>query len=922
MNPESGDADSIFARAVRDHLGSLREQPLATVTLSYAGNVYLGIGRLLLDLFVTNIPIDPLVERQLKLDGVVLQLTDLEEELAAVEKAEIAIKGVSDSHRARDIASRIEDMQGQHAQLIGRIVRKPDATRLATLFGEIYSFLADAMDAASVDDLVLALHEGQPQAIRREQSFQLATSSVLRRLQANYHDLSDLTSPIITALLLVRFGLRCHAREVQIQQVDHQRVVQAALTYPIVDAAQQLGALTSSSITVSHQLLSATSAAFALDLRGRDSATSLSLARQLSRIYQMWSSIRTKEMQAEQASESLYRVKKTDIDVLSDLEQEEKEFSELFPTYDGDDAASETPVDGPSDGHEVDDSQKFSPRNVLAFHQIVMSTYGARTPCTVENLLREARDEALSNFDSCAFDESMDNHSSAIQVGRLHARLRSNTSTTPGNFYLSSNQPEVRKVYPIVSALVARLRALIVEWPEQMVLQHILDRAERFMALDINSPVAQVLATLEQLLQHTDDWETYANRDNSLQAFRDRVTGLIIEWRRLELASWVRLLDDQAKQYVEGDAEWTIRLYGALLWGVLANDELEKHVETTIPLLNTFLGTSSLGHFGPRLEVLKAFERMANNLSSVDEVGPRLKRIETLLHNIIANAELYWPRIKESLQTQRATLDKTIKDFVKLASWKDVNVYALRASAQKTHRQLHRAIRKFRDILRQPVSPLLADMTSFSAQEVPISSTFATSAIRSTPAELDGQYILLTPAGANVPEPLRNVNVTYQRFRAVHEVFCEARKSQAPEEIDTFAVDVIETAAMLAKATPSTLTKENAKLVKNLASRKRKAFADLLTALRETGFSSSVRADLLARQNSNQWILERPALPQSADEQAVKKIESYHHRLAVVMAALRAAFNGHNGDIASQDLQRGIGFTESVYAVALAERDR
>lgn len=914
--------DSIFAKAVHSHLGGLLKQTDAANGLTYVGNVYLGIGRLLLDLFVTNIPIDPVVERQLKLDGVALQLTDLKEELDAITAAETAIKGISHSHRARDIAERIEHMQAEHTELSGGIARKPDATRLAALFSEIYSFLTDAMDGAAVDDLVKALRAGQPQALQREQSFQLAAASVLRRLQASYEDLSDLTSPIITALLLVRFGLRCHARDIQIKQASAQSVVQAALTFPIVDAAQRVCALTASSTKVSHQLLSAASTVFELDLLGSDAATALSVARQLSRVYQTWSAIRTKELQAEQASESLYRVKKTDIDVLSDLEQEEKEFGEMFPTYDQEESPSGQVTNGISDDHASNDSQKFSPQNVLAFHQIVMSTFGTGSADTPESLLRLAKDEVLNRFDFVAFDESVDKLSAAIQVRRLCDRLRNSTSNSPGNFYLSPNQPEVRKVYPIVSALVARLKDLIVEWPEQMVLQHILERAERFMGLSISSPVAQVLASLEQLLQHTDDWETYANRDNSLQAFRDRVTGLIIEWRRLELASWVRLLDDQAKQYIDSDAEWTLRLYGALLEGVLAHDDLNKHLESTIPLINTFLGTSSLGHFGPRLEVLKAFERMANSLAGVDDVGPRLERVATLLHNIVANAVLYLPRIKDSLQTQRAALDKNIRDFVKLASWKDVNVYALRASAQKTHRQLHRAIRKFRDILRQPVSPLLADMTSFSAQENPVASAFTAAPIAVSAPELDEQYLLQRPTGAVVPEPLKNVAVTYQRFRAVHQAFGEAQRSQAPEDIDTFAVDIIETAAMLAKATPSILTKENAKLVKNLATRKRKAFADLLSALRETGFSSSVRADLLAKQNSNQWILERLALPVHLGEQATKKIESYHHRLAVIMATLRAAFNGHNDDIASQDLQRGIGFTESVYAVALTERDR
>ena len=45
------------------------------------------------------------------------------------------------------------------------------------------------------------------------------------------------------------------------------------------------------------------------------------------------------------------------------------------------------------------------------------------------------------------------------------------------------------------------------------------------------SPVAQVLAALERLLVQTDDWEEYANRDNSLKLQQNKLIALIIEWR-------------------------------------------------------------------------------------------------------------------------------------------------------------------------------------------------------------------------------------------------------------------------------------------------------------------------------------------------------------------------------------------------------
>ena len=65
------------------------------------------------------------------------------------------------------------------------------------------------------------------------------------------------------------------------------------------------------------------------------------------------------------------------------------------------------------------------------------------------------------------------------------------------------------------------------------------------------------------------------------------------------------------------------------------------------------------------------------------------------------------PAIDAHIAQQRETLDREIADYVKLATWKDVNVFALKQSAQKTHTYLHKSLRKFREILRQPADPLL-----------------------------------------------------------------------------------------------------------------------------------------------------------------------------------------------------------------------
>jgi len=56
------------------------------------------------------------------------------------------------------------------------------------------------------------------------------------------------------------------------------------------------------------------------------------------------------------------------------------------------------------------------------------------------------------------------------------------------------------------------------------------------------------------------------------------------------------------------------------------------------------------------------------------------------------------------LTVERNKVEKDVQNLIKLASWKDVNVAALRASAVRSHHQLYKSVRKLRAILQKPAS--------------------------------------------------------------------------------------------------------------------------------------------------------------------------------------------------------------------------
>jgi midasin (ATPase involved in ribosome maturation) len=80
--------------------------------------------------------------------------------------------------------------------------------------------------------------------------------------------------------------------------------------------------------------------------------------------------------------------------------------------------------------------------------------------------------------------------------------------------------------------------------------------------------------------------------------------------------------------------------------------------------------------------MLKAFSRYCKELAD-----PVLKNRLLILDNITA---FFSPSVNQKIDDIKKPLLKDLKQYVQIASWKDVNVFALKESAKRTHHQLNR----------------------------------------------------------------------------------------------------------------------------------------------------------------------------------------------------------------------------------------
>ncbi|EDK45979.1 conserved hypothetical protein [Lodderomyces elongisporus NRRL YB-4239] len=108
----------------------------------------------------------------------------------------------------------------------------------------------------------------------------------------------------------------------------------------------------------------------------------------------------------------------------------------------------------------------------------------------------------------------------------------------------------------------------------------------------------------------------------------------------------------------------------------------------------------TMGEFSSRLSLLQAFRNHAKTLQNS-------KITVDALSNCIDFYVQFGSTIAEKLSAGRALLQKEISEVILLASWKDVNIDALKQSARKSHTALFKIVRKYRLRLSEPVQPLV-----------------------------------------------------------------------------------------------------------------------------------------------------------------------------------------------------------------------
>jgi midasin len=914
-----------------------------TADIRTLGHGWIALSRLFTDLYIPNTPIDPAAMQSARSEFLNTELASLSHEMELEATQERRITGnISNGtigyldEQIKQVREQLNDLQ-QVPSKAGRSI-----PRLREFWLEVSQFMANIVPESRLNHLLGAINAKSSGALESEHVVQEAISGLTQRLERVYPEFHDIYEPLRSALLYLRLGLRLVAHASVSEGATGVTNLTHALTAfpsvagaPVLITADVKGDIHAAEWSpFESTLLVLAAIAFEVELGISVHSCLPAMENVYEKAVRLWLIEQKRREEEDLASQSLYRESRTNHVSIQESELEEEEFLTLFPDYEAllDAGHYQERPAGARARQSLPQDQSSRNTFVLLHLGILIPKSHPSSALTHFSDLRAVFLTAILDKHQNHLPETLDRHTFPHQLSLVAARHRNlhrlDEAFRPYNFYVDSHVPEIRRATVVVEYLKQRLQVLIQEWPDQMVLHHLNDCCTQILNLSIQSPVAKVLAILEKLLLQTDDWEMYANRQNTLQNHRQSLTELIISWRRLELSSWRGLLRAEAVAFEEGVSDWWFRLYDVTVRGVLeivernGSDGLDDYLDHLVPLLDSYLKSSPLGQFSRRLDLLRSFGLFLQYISHTKSKQARepLRRVQRIVQSTQDYYSQFLSPIISSLTVQERGIEEEIQGFIKIASWKDVNVQALRASAKKTHHQLYKLIRRYRDIMRQPVNDLLHPVPA-SHTEILLEASIPS--LPSPPSPTDsGLHEHVTPG--NGPVHLRDLRRTYAKFNSlIAERIDPFFKSGPPRDLDDLTEQIMCTAKELSSVSPPAggTVERRWKLWKAITVRKRRAWSDFVKELKRAGLSTSVRSTMLLQQKNDRWLREQPfPVTADGDDASIQNAERYFVRLQGLLPRLRASLADHHGDVSTQELQRSIMLLESALSLSLGCR--
>ncbi|GAB6026519.1 hypothetical protein CHUAL_012942 [Chamberlinius hualienensis] len=503
------------------------------------------------------------------------------------------------------------------------------------------------------------------------------------------------------------------------------------------------------------------------------------------------------------------------------------------------------------------------------------------------------------------------------------------------NFYYDSNISEVISCITILQNFSQRIYQILNEWPDHPSLLQVLKVINRILSFSVTSPLMKFVTGFELLLGQAQEWEKNAHRGVSVMAHLEAVSQQILTWRKQELSCWSACLDEVEKNEYKAASKWWFYIYG-----IVRNEKSKtahhQSVDDITKGLKQLMETSPLGEYKGRLNILTAFTYHLAYISSTD----RQKEVLAIFWNVVQ----YYSQFKDPVQTRvkelRKTFEKELKNFVKICRWNDINFWAVRESARKSHSTLHKHIKNYENALKERAISVFNTKNLDVEMHVPkpqveshvIVSTYKKYLQQKTKLS-DIEKSLLKTTTVFLKPTERCLERSVKLCLKISKTSCFLELSN---RLDSFTGDCISGMKQLQSLeVDRKASKEKQKSeANNIKVRKGKALADLFRYLRNLGlsygkgnvicqsdpeFMESLAINPVSLNDTLSQLNEKLSIDAYLQE-AWEDCPNYFYRAVSQMAVLQAVSNNPSKEFGHSNSRRSLGFSSHLINISTNQR--
>lgn len=863
-----------------------------------------------IELYIPSTPYDPAVAALLSRELHARHTESVKNELAALQTFEKSFTGASTSTRIVMAELRLKNLSANEPPE-PKVWRSPTSSidALLSLFKSVRELLRPYAK-------LLEQPKSLVSQITGDQQLRGNLTMIKKRLVEGFRDVQDLAAPLLGFLSCLEIGLDLYESVQQRDSSDSssmriERIVPLAgapdQSFKLIDAVEswskpeQQSSMSSIAFLKSLHLSTRISPHRFQEIHGMNGVHKL-----LGHVHLDWKQRLEKEQIENAAKSSMYKY--TGGDEVED-EAAEEEFAQMFPDYES---------------------------NAVVQEEIKLN-YQAQAPLfadTLSLMFENATDpkiallDVLDHMSSKEHFHSKESRSIMAADGMLPLAIRQldrqiatlkDTGNQPTNMYNIYTDPNIKQVQ-IMTSLVGKVRTrfstIQKAWPEHATLGDVLQTCKELLEFAHTEPLMKIITKLEKLYDHIHEWQTVASKEFSAENLYNNITDIIVSWRQLELSTWSRMLDQEAKRCEDDAKAWFFVAYESIVAGTEQfhdfSEGLHAYLLELLKTLDTFFRSTGLAQYGSRLQIVETLQKLVDGTDHLCEESKQL--LSGSLSNFLAYFKRFQQPAETAIATGRKALDADMKNVIQMASWKDRNILSLKQSAKTSHRKLFKVIRKFRALLNRPIDSLisagvpdvaLVDASNASTLAIVHSGPEAYRESLSVARNICEEMLL---DWQQLPARFRNVEATVRVITSLSNQ--PQDRLEGSYEVSSWVKDTLNTAEMLRKATPTLMTEEGKATAQYLKSRKRGLFADVLKTARIMGFKSNLSTDVLAEQNSMIAVLtSSSSYPANG---SAGKSEHHLHQLLHLMPQVRESGRQHNEDLTGAEVGRSIALIESM----------